>query len=175
MLYQFNAICWKKNLTQFKNSNKKIDSWVFVRIGLCTKWSSYEIIPRRVYVVWNDSSACVCRNSGTTSYKKILVRSDSYAFVRNGLPCTKWSLLEMVFVRSDLTPAKGQAEGSENSPSRRGPRLPLPCSVSASESGAKGPAERSENSARLSPALSLLGLRFGDPGEATGVSSLAQP
>ena len=33
--------------------------------------------------------------------QKILVRSYSYAFVRNGLPCTKWSLFEMVFVRSD--------------------------------------------------------------------------
>ena len=34
----------------------------------------------------------------------VLVRSDSYAFVRNSLHCTKWSLFEMVFVRSDLTP-----------------------------------------------------------------------
>ena len=44
------------------------------------------------------------KNSEITLYKKILVRSDSYAFVRNGLSCTKWSLFEMVFVRSDLTP-----------------------------------------------------------------------
>ena len=68
-------------------------------MGFCTNWSLYEMV-----FVWNDSSACVCKNSGTTSYKKILVRSDSYAFVRNGLPCTKWSLFEMVFVRNDLTP-----------------------------------------------------------------------
>ena len=44
----------------------------------------------------------------------------------------------------------------------------LPCSVCASESGAKGPAEGSESSARLSPALSLLGLRLGERGEGTG-------
>ena len=36
----------------------------------------------------------------------------------------------------------------------------LPCSDSASESGAKGPAEGSASSARLSPAPSLLSLRF---------------
>ena len=50
---------------------------------------------------------------------------------------------------------------------RRGPRLPLPCSVSASISGAKGPAEGSENSpSRRGPPL--LGLRLGERGEGTG-------
>ena len=101
-----------------------IKNWL---LGFCTKWSLYEMIPRRVYViiqvpprtnnplyevtpvllyemvfVWNiyNSSARVCKNS-ITSYKKIIVRSDSYAFVRSNLPCTMWSLFEIVFVRSD--------------------------------------------------------------------------
>ena len=88
MLYQINAIIMlKKKSTQSKISNKKL-----------TLGFLYEMV-----FVWNiyNSSARVCKNSGTISYKKILVRSDSYAFVRSGLPCTKWSLFEMVFVRSD--------------------------------------------------------------------------
>ena len=70
MLYRINALCWnlKKNHTQSKNSNTKL-----------TLGFLYEI----VFV---------------SSRTKILVRSDTYAFVRNGLPCTKWSLFEMVFV-----------------------------------------------------------------------------
>ena len=128
------------------------------------------------------------------------------------LPCS---------VSASISGAKGPAERSENSPSRRGPpllglrlgersegtgrglgelgealacpfpaqsplrlagrrdrprarrihrgsRLPLPCSPSASESGAKGPTEGSESSPRPSLAPSLLRLRFGDLGEATG-------
>ena len=64
--------------------------------------------------------------------------------------------------------AKRPAEGSENSPSRRGPPLLLPRSVSASESRAKGPTEGSESSPRPSPAPSLLPPRFGQLGEGTG-------
>ena len=45
-----------------------------------------------------------CKILGTTSYKKSLFEVTPYAFVRNGHPCTKWLLFEMVFVRSDLTP-----------------------------------------------------------------------
>ena len=127
------------------------------------------------------------------------------------LPCS---------VSASISGAKGPAERSENSPSRRGPPLlglrlgersegtgrglgelgealacpfpaqsplrlagrrnrprarrihrvaeALPCSVSASESGAKGPTEGSESSPRPSLAPSLLRLRFGDLGEATG-------
>ena len=49
-----------------------------IRNGLCTKWSLYEMIPRRVYV-----------KIQIPFRTKILVRSDSYALVRKGLPCTK--------------------------------------------------------------------------------------
>ena len=75
----------------------KIDShWVFVRSPL------YELVFVR-------NGLCMKRFLGVyVKYifryhlvQKILVRSDSHAFVRNGLPCTKWSLFEMVFVRSD--------------------------------------------------------------------------
>ena len=50
--------------------------------------------------VWNDSSACVCKNSGTTSYKKSLFEVTSMFFyemvslVRSGR-CSKWSLYEV--------------------------------------------------------------------------------
>ena len=52
----------------------------------------------------------------------------------------------------------------------------LPCSVSASESGAKGPAEGWESSARLSPALSLLPLSLRERGEGTdrGIGEFAE-
>ena len=72
----------KKTRTQSKNSNKKIDSWVFVRNCLCMKWSLYKMIPLRVY---------------TTSYKNPCSK-------RLLCFCTKWSPLymyEVVFVRSD--------------------------------------------------------------------------
>ena len=126
------------------------------------------------------------------------------------LPCS---------VSASISGAKGPAERSENSPSRRGPPLlglrlgersegtgrglgelgealacpfpaqsplrlagrrnrprarrihrvaeALPCSVSASESGAKGPTEGSESSPRLSPASSLLPLSLRERGEGT--------
>ena len=88
----------KKNVL---NPKTQIQNWLslgfctvsFVRIGLCTKWSLNEMIPRRVYV-----------KIQVPPRTKNPCWSDSYAFVRNGLPCAKWSLFEMVFVRSDLTP-----------------------------------------------------------------------
>ena len=54
---------------------------------LCTNWSLYETIPRRV-----------CKNSGTTSYKKSLFKVTPLLCL-----CTKWSpLYEVVFVRNGL-------------------------------------------------------------------------
>ena len=54
-------------------------------------WSLYEL---------NDSSACVCKNSGTTSYKKSLFEVtpmplyEMVSLVRSGL-CSKWFLYEV--------------------------------------------------------------------------------
>ena len=89
MLYQINAICWKKTVLNLKKSNKKLTleflyEIVFVRNGLCM----------------NDSLACVCKNSGTTSYKKSLFEVtpmflyEMVYLVWSGL-CSKWSLYEM--------------------------------------------------------------------------------
>ena len=51
--------------------------------------------------VWNDSSARVCKNSGTTSYKKksmfevtSMLLYEVVSLVRSGL-CSKWSLYEV--------------------------------------------------------------------------------
>ena len=88
MLYQVNAICWrKKNVLNLKTQIKKL-----------TLGFLYEMV-----FVWNDSSACVCKFR-YHFVQKILVRSYSYASVRNGLLYTMWSLFEKVFVWSDLTP-----------------------------------------------------------------------
>ena len=76
-IYQINAICWiKKTVLNLKK---------------LTRGFLYEMI-----FVWNEYVKIQVH-----LIQKILVQSDSYAFVRNGLPCTKWSLFEMVFVRSD--------------------------------------------------------------------------
>ena len=87
MLYQINAICWKKNSTQSKNSNKKL-----------TLGFLYEMV-----FVWNiyNSSAHVCKTSGT-SYKKSLFEVtpmllyEVVSLVRSGL-CSKWSLYEVTW------------------------------------------------------------------------------
>ena len=62
-----------------------------------TKWSLYEMIPRRVYV-----------NSGTTSYKKSLFEVtpmllyEMVSFIRCGL-CSKRSLYEVTWHLCDLS------------------------------------------------------------------------
>ena len=48
----------------------------------------------------------------------------------------------------------------------------LPCSLSASESGAKRPAEGSESSPRPSPAPSLLPLHLGERGKGNQVDGV---
>ena len=66
----------KKTRTQSKNSNKKL-----------TRGFLYEMV-----FVWNEYVKIQVH-----LVQKILVRSDSYAFVRNGLPCTKRSLYEVTW------------------------------------------------------------------------------
>ena len=75
-------LCWHG--TQSKNSNTKL-----------TLGFLYEMV-----FVWNDSSARVCKNSGTTSYKKSLFEVtpmllyEMVCLVQSGL-CSKWSLYEV--------------------------------------------------------------------------------
>ena len=84
----------KKTVLNLKKSNKKLTleflyEIVFVRNGICM----------------NDSLACVCKNSGTTSYKKSLFEVtpmflyEMVSLVRSGL-CSKWSLYEMTVNRT---------------------------------------------------------------------------
>ena len=60
------------------------------------KWSLYEMIPRRVCVKIQVPH----RTKNPCTH----VRYGTHACVRSGLPCRKWSLYKIVFVRSDLTP-----------------------------------------------------------------------
>ena len=74
----------KKNALNKKNSNTKL-TLGFLYGLLCTKWSLYEN---------------VCKNLGTTSYKKSLFEVtpmllyEMVSLVRTGL-CSKWSLYEV--------------------------------------------------------------------------------
>ena len=90
--------------------------------------------------VWNDSSACVCKNSGTTSYKKSLFEVtpmllyELVSLVRSGL-CSKWSLYEVtwhrskLFQMSELRASDTWAEMSDHPLAVPSPRIRTPLNV----------------------------------------------